>query len=104
MSKYDELVAKWSNSLAEKRLLMSQWAQTVVTQYEALPQEVKDELPPIPGHNAQEMIPALYAGTITKEEVAAFDTQYKVLQDFVDACNAKVEALNQSEAVRCKLS
>lgn len=104
MSKYDDLVAKWTTSLTEKRLLMNQWASAAVKQYDSLPQDVRDRLPALPGRTAQEMVPALYAGTITQAEVEAYKVQYDALERFVAACNAEVERLNQSEAVRCKLS
>lgn len=104
MTNYDALVSKWTGSLAQNRLLMTQWATTTVAQYDALPDDVKAKLPPLPGRTAQEMVPALFAENITQAEVDAYEKQYAALVQFVTACNAEVERLNQSEAVRCRLS
>lgn len=103
MTDYNSLLQRYNNKLAENRLLLQQWATTVVTQYDALPDDVKSQLPPLPGRTAQEMVPALFNDPVTAADEPAYVEQIKRLQDFVNACNAQVEAINASEVVRCKL-
>lgn len=83
---------------------MSQWANTVVTQYKALPDDVRAQLPALPGETPTTLCPALYADPITDADALAYREQIKVLEDFVAACNQKIAEINNSEAVRCKLS
>lgn len=89
--------------MAEQRLLLQQWAEVVVKQYDALPEDVKAELPALPGRTAQEMVPALFNDPVTAADEPAYQAQIQVLQEFVNACNQRVEAINASEVVRCKL-
>lgn len=104
MADYAAMMKNYSNRLAEERLLLTQWAATAVSQYDALPDDIKAELPTLPGRTAQEMVPALWAETITDTEAKAYQSQIAALNAFVSACNAKVNSINQLEAVRCKLS
>lgn len=104
MADYAAMMQSYNNKLAEERLLLTQWATTVVSQYDALPDDIKAELPALPGRTAQEMVPALWADTITDAEAQAYQSQIDVLNAFVSACNAKVNSINELEAVRCKLS
>lgn len=103
MTDYNALLQRYNSKLTEQRVLLQQWAQVVVAQYNALPENIRNLLPPLPGNTAQEMVPALYHDPITAEDEAAYPQQIKALQDFVDACNMQVDTINASEVVRCKL-
>lgn len=104
MPDYTALMQSYQNKLAEQRLLLSQWASAVFTQYDALPDEVKETLPKLPGRSPKELVPALYADPVTPKDAEDYKAQIAVLDNFVAACNQKVSELNASEAVRCKLS
>lgn len=103
MPDYNQLMQGYNTRLAEQRLLMSQWCTTVVSQYKALPDDIKAQLPALPGDSAQTLVPALYADPITPEAARQYTEQIAVLDGFVAACNAKISELNNLEAVRCKL-
>lgn len=104
MNTYEQIMQKYTTQLAEQRLLLNQWVSNVMTQYNKLPDEIKAQLPPLPGTTATEMVPALFAEPITSVEEAAYTQQIQVLENFVAACNAKIDEINASEAVRCRLS
>ncbi len=103
MTDYTALLNRYNNKLTEQRVLMKQWAETVVAQYSKLPDDIKAKLPPLPGQTAEEMVPALFHDPVTAEDEQAYVQQVQVLQAFVTACNQQVEAINMSEVVRCKL-
>lgn len=103
MIDYNALLQRHQNKLTEQRVLMQQWAGTVISQYRNLPDEVRQSLPPLPGESAQEMVPALFKETVTAQDEQDYIQQMAVLQQFVAACNQKIEEVNASEVVRCKL-
>lgn len=104
MTDYNALLQRYNNKLTEQRMLMKQWAEVVVGQYDKLPEDIRAKLPALPGRTAPEMVPALFHDPVTAEDEAAYVQQISALQSFVDACNQQVEAINASEVVRCKLS
>ena len=104
MPDYNSILASYRNKLAEQRLLLNQWVSVVMTQYDKLPEDVRKDLPSLPGSTAKELVPSLFHDPVTAEDEADYPKQIKVLQDFVAACNRKIAEINASEAVRCKLS
>lgn len=103
MTDYNALLQRYNSKLTEQRMLLKQWADVVIKQYDALPATIRSSLPPLPGRTAQEMVPALFHDPITAEDEVAYAQQIKALQDFVTACNLQVDNINASEVVRCKL-
>lgn len=103
MPNYATLLQRYNTQLAEQRLLLQQWTSVAITQYDALPAEVRASLPALTGRTAQELVPALFADPITSKEEAEYKEQIAKLEDFVAACNKKFDALNESEVARCRL-
>ena len=103
MTDYQALLGRYQAKLAEQRLLMTQWVQQTVSQYNALPEEVRSRLPALEGSTAEELVPALYAETITAATEAEYKAQIGKLQQFVTECNKLLTEYNNSESVRCLL-
>ena len=103
MKDYKQLEAACARKLAEGRVHMEQWCKNLFDHYISLPDEVRNQLPPLPGNTAREMVPSLYVDPPTKESAAKFVEERQVLVEIQQACVQLATKYNEAEEVRCLL-
>ena len=77
------------------RVYISQWCEKLVASYDALPEDTKALLPPLPGRTAEEIFPSLFAEPFDmeqyKREVVAPQELQKAMVNRVILLNAEAE-------------
>ena len=79
------------------RVYIRQWCEKLVSSYDALPEETKAQLPPLPGRSAEEIFPSLFAEPFDIEQ---YKKETVAPQQLQQAMVARVLLLN-AEAEKC---
>lgn len=95
-----QLLEKRNRIFIEQRLLISQWCTSLVQHYNAATEDIRAQLPPLPGTTAEQMLPSLFVSDPRDLDVEQYNKEKAVLEDIQLKMCSLYSTMNE-EAVKC---
>lgn len=95
-----QLLEQRNRVFIEDRLLISQWCSNLVEHYNNTTEDVRAQLPPLPGTTAEEMLPSLFVTDPSELDVEKYLQEAAVLKNIQQRMCEVFHTINQ-EAMKC---
>lgn len=90
-----QLLERSKQAFIESRLLIQQWCISLVNHYNSATEDVRAQLPPLPGTTPETMLPSLYVTNPQDLDEEQYAREAAVLQDIQQAMYNLYLPMNQ---------